>query len=218
MLNMGEDPFKFWLRVDEGHQTVGVRFEAQNGRGVLALRVQGREEPQPVSHYEELDIDVEAICQGRFLQVLPSGNRRSYGLSRLTHEILGRLRPTHWIELDAVTEHGFRYLMVPKGQAEAAAPAAAVAVQAAAEPARARPAAASGAQQNGVPRQTPVAPALAREALGRLSHQEAIQYLQHEMAKVEALHTHIAELERRLASSEAREKDLMTVLQRWQQH
>lgn len=215
MLNVGEDPFKFWLRVDEGHQTVGVRFEAQDGRGVLSLRV--REDPAPVSHYEELDIDLDTIKQGRFLQVLPSGNRRSYALSRLGTDVLGRLQPTRWVELDAVTEHGFRYLMVPKGQVEAK-PAAAVAVKPAAEVARPRPSASVPAGNSAVPRQTPMAPALAREALSRLSHQEAIQYLQREMAKVEALHQHVAELERRLAMSEAREKDLMTVLQRWQAH
>ena len=61
MLNVGEDPFKFWLRVDEGHQTVGVRFEAQDGRGILSLRQ--REDPSPVSHYEELDIDLEPAVE-----------------------------------------------------------------------------------------------------------------------------------------------------------
>ena len=216
MLNVGEDPFKFWLRVDEGHQTVGVRFEAQDGRGILSLRQ--REDPSPVSHYEELDIDLESIRGGRFLQVQPSGNRRSYAMSRLVSDVLGRMPPGRWIELDAITEHGFRYLVIPAGQAESKPPAAAV--KAPAAETRQRPAVVASvpAGAPAVPRQTPVAPALAREALSRLSHQEAIQYLQHEMAKVEALHQHIAELERRLAMSEAREKDLMTVLQRWQAH
>lgn len=212
MFATGEDPFKFWVRMDQGHQTCGIRYEMQVGRAVLSLPLQSREDPAPVSHYEELDIPAEVMRAGRFLQVLPSGNRRSYGLSSLTAEAVGRLEANRWVELEPISEQGFRYLILPRN-AGSDRPAA-VSVPAG-TPVPAARAAAGGDRP---PRQVPVAPALAREALSRLSHQDAIGYLQAEMAKVEALHQHLSELERRLAASEAREKDLMTVLQRWQAH
>ena len=114
MFMTGEDPFKFWIRMDQGHQTCGIRYEMQVGRAVLSLPVQSREEPTPVSHYEELDIPADLMRAGRFLQVLPSGNRRSYGLSALTAEAVGRLEANRWFELEPITEQGFRYLILPR--------------------------------------------------------------------------------------------------------
>ena len=176
MFMTGEDRFKFWIRMDQGHQTCGIRYEMQVGRAVLSLPVQSREEPTPVSHYEELDIPADLMRAGRFLQVLPSGNRRSYGLSALTAEAVGRLEANRWFELEPITEQGFRYLILPRTTSERPA----TASVSAGTPVPAGPRT-TGERP---PRQVPVAPALAREALSRLSHQDAINYLQSEMAKV----------------------------------
>ncbi len=241
-IHLGDDPFKMWVRRQAGYEpTCSVRFEAEHGQAVLSLRVQGREDAAPVSHYEEENIDAEALRQGRFIHVLPGGNRRSYALSRLTVEVLQKLPENRYVQLDPLTEFGFRYLVFPKdlpvpesrataeaasNTAAAAAPNAGGAAKSAAVTARrpapvarasgggARPATSSGGGRPA--RQTPMAPELAHEALNQLSHQAAIQHLKMEMAKVEALHNRVDELERKLATSQERERDLLAVLGKWQ--
>ncbi|MCB9678750.1 MAG: hypothetical protein H6737_26845 [Alphaproteobacteria bacterium] len=245
-IHLGDDPFRMWVRRDEGYESAcTVRFETEHGRAVLSLRVPGREDPDPVSHYEEENIPPDALRQGRFVHVLPGGNRRSYALSRLTPDLLEKLPGSRWVELEPLTEFGFRYMIFPKdlpiGDANTAVAAPAPAAPAPAAPtAAAAPAAAAPAGQavqakrpapvakagaaapaaGQVParpaRQTPMAPELAHEALSQLSHQAAIQHLKMEMAKVEALHQRVDELERRLASSQERERDLLNVMQKWQ--
>ncbi|MEZ4319634.1 MAG: hypothetical protein R3F61_19115 [Myxococcota bacterium] len=237
-IHLGDDPFRMWIRREDGYEVLcSVRFEAEHGRAQLSLRIQGREDPDPVSHYEEDNIPAEAVRQGRFVHVLPGGNRRSYALSRLTQEMIEQLPGGRWVELEPLTEFGFRYIIFPKDLAladasatAAAKPAAPVAAAAAAPagPAVAapRPTAVSKASPPSAaprapaparpPRQTPVAPELAHEALSQLSHQAAIQHLKMEMAKVEALHQRVDELERKLAASQERERDVLGILQKWQ--
>lgn len=201
-VSSSEDPFKIWVRVDEG--TCGVRFEAEHGRGILSLR--SREDPPAVSHFEELELPIDSLKTGRFLHLLPGGHRKAYGLSSLEPERLDHLEPGRWYELEPITEHGFRRLCLP---ASTEAPA-----QTAPKPRPADPVPAGPLP----PRQTPMDPALAHEALSRLSHQDALAALQREMAKVDVLQHRIDELERQLKMSQARENDLLTVLQRWRHH
>jgi hypothetical protein len=242
-IHLGDDPFKVWVRREPGYEPgCSVRFEAEHGQAVLSLRVPGREDSAPVSHYEEEHIDAEAMRQGRFVHVLPGGNRRSYALSRLTVEILQKLPENRYVQLEPLTEFGFRYLVFPRDlpvPESKAATAEAPAKAAAATPAAAKPAASQSnavtarrpapvAKTSDAPprrsssvgarpaRQTPVAPELAHEALSQLSQAAAIQHLKMEMAKVEALHNRVDELERRIAASQERERDLLAVLQKWQ--
>jgi len=245
-IHLGDDPFRMWLRREENYDsTCAVRFEAEHGRALLSMRMPGRQDPEATSHYEEESITMDALRQGRFIHVLPGGNRRSYTLSRLTAELINRLPTNRWVELEPLTEFGFRYLVFPKDLPLAetnkvATPTAAAAAPAAAAPAAAAPTAAAPAPArrpkpvakttsmpptpratqkpiaSRPPRQTPVAPELAHEALSQLSHPAAIQHLKMEMAKVEALHQRVDELERKLSSSQVRERDLLGVLQKWQ--
>lgn len=64
--------------------------------------------------------------------------------------------------------------------------------------------------------QVPVSPALADSALDSLDLTQARTHLRDEMAKVNALHGRVAELERALEESKAREADLLAVLSKWQ--
>lgn len=66
------------------------------------------------------------------------------------------------------------------------------------------------------PRQTPVAPALAQAVLDGLDLDGARRHLGEEMAKVEALHAYVADLTTALRASEARERDLLDLLSKWQ--
>lgn len=239
-IHVGDDPFRLWIRREESYEgpACTVRFETEHGRAVLGLRAAGREDPDPTSHYEEMGIKADVLRAGRFVHVLPGGQRRSYALSRLAPETLEKLAPSQWVELEPVTEYGFRYLVFPKDLPLDEAPRAAAAVQApaaaAAAPAAAavapaaaaRPAPVARASSSGTapapaagalpPRQTPMAPELAHEALAQLSPQAALQHLKMEMAKVDALHKRVEELERRLAASQEREQDLLELLQKWQ--
>lgn len=222
-----EDPFRMWVRREEGYELAcTVRFETEHGRAMLGLRVDGRPDPEPTSHFEEMGVKLEALRGGRFVHVLPGGQRRSYALSRLPQESLERLPTNQWVELEPITEYGFRYLVFPKDipvdepavaaappPAPRPAPVAKASASGAAPAAAASPASTSGGLP---PRQTPMAPELAHEALSQLPQAAAVQHLKMEMAKVDALHKRVEELERRLAASQEREQDLLELLQKWQ--
>jgi hypothetical protein len=68
------------------------------------------------------------------------------------------------------------------------------------------------------PPQTPMAPPVAAAALASMSRDAAVDHLRAEMAKVNALQLRVTELEDHLRKSRSREKDLLDVLARWQQH
>lgn len=216
-IQLSDDPFRLWIRREESQELkLTVRFEAEHGMGMLGLRVQGRTDPAPTSHYEEMAIDNDVLRGGRFVHILPNGPRRSYALSRITTEIVSALPTDKWIELEPITEYGFRYLVFPKDLPVEEPVKAEVATAT-------RPAPVAKASTGGIPkrstlpaRQTPVAPELAHEALAKLSPKAAIQHLKMEMAKVAALHKRIDELERQITNSRTREQDLLAVLQKWQ--
>jgi hypothetical protein len=248
-LAMGDDPFRMWIRREEGYEsTCTVRFETEHGRAVLGI--QGLGEADATSHFEGTGIKLDALRGGRLVHVLPGGQRRSYALSRLTPEVVDKLPSTQWVELEPVTEYGFRYLVFPKelpldeaprvvapsvasasaassasapsapgtGASAAAPRPAPVAKASAPSPTSSSSAAGPVSSGGGAlpPRQTPMAPELAMEALSQLSPQAAVQHLKLEMAKVDALHKRVEELERRLAASQEREQDLLELLQKWQ--
>ncbi len=238
------EPFRVHVR-RQNHQdaVVVLRFEVKEGMGVLGLRVVGRDDPAPSIHFEEQEITPDTLRAGRFVHVLQSGQRQSYALSRVTQEISSRLPFDAWATLVPVSEYGFRYLVVdeetllsPVGTAQVAA--ASVPPQSQGAPAGAdlrppgvtapRPKAVARAVSSNPPRvdnrahasvpprQTPVAPALAESALRGLNQNQVLELLKQEMAKVEALHNHLADIDRQLRASQGREQDLLEVMKRWQ--
>jgi hypothetical protein len=224
------EPFQVSARREgSGSDSLVIRFECNEGMGILGIRKVGRTDPPPSSSYEEDDIEPDSLRAGRFVHVLGSGQRQSYALSRISPEIAARLPTERWVELKPQTEYGFRYLVAPEEELGAgnaavatatadAAPAAAAAVAVAAPAASDAPApraAASPADVPLPPRQTPMSPPLAHAALGALTKDQAIEHLKGEMAKVELLHGRVSELEEAMRKSRARERDLMELLARW---
>jgi hypothetical protein len=128
-------PFKVFARREgNGSDSLVFRFECSEGMGVLGLRKVGRPDPPPSPAYEEQDIEPDSLRAGRFVHVLPSGQRQSYALSRLAAEIAARLPSDRWVSLGPHTEYGFRYLLAPEAQLETVSPTAQVVVGTAATP------------------------------------------------------------------------------------
>lgn len=216
-IQSGEDPFKLWVRrEDASHSGLTVRFETEHGMGLLGIRVPNRKEPAPTSHYEEVGVEADALRGGRFVHILPNGPRRSYALSRLTIDLVSILGVGKWVELEPITEYGFRYLVFPKEMPAPETAPASVVAEVRPTPVASTVSTPTPSRSALPPRQTPIAPELAHEALAGLSHQGALQHLKMEMAKVEALHKRIDELERDLVHSRSREADLLDVLKKWQ--
>jgi len=236
------DPFRVHIRrQNHADSVVVLRFEVKEGMGILGLRQMGRDASPPSVHHEEQEIDPGVLRAGRFVHVLPSGQRQSYALSRLTEDIAGRLPYDAWANLSPVSEFGFRYLVVDEAslvQAPGKATVSAsqppqVQVKASAGPTLRAPSltatrptavaragggneAQSGSPSSLPPRQVPIAPALAEAALRGLDPADASGLLKEEMKKVEALHNRLAEAEAQLSASQARERDLIEVLSKWQ--
>lgn len=296
MAKKKQQPFKVFIRREPGYDLhLTVRFEVADGHAILSLQKggQGKQETSPALVHEERDIGAKELRAGRFIHVLSTtGRRQSYALSRLTEETLERVPDDGWTELNALTEYGFRYLVVPESALLPAQSTGAAAAQVAvpggitrsAEPAVARVAASPAAARAGggtpappaaragtaTPTPAPAfqaaAPGGAPSALQRamnairsgrpgvegegtggldtvrtatprpaptakvsggmvgrptpvasvpladpsdMSHDEAVRH-------VTALQERVQDLERRLADSEARERDLIEVLTRWQ--
>jgi len=107
------DPFRVHIRrQNHADSVVVLRFEVNEGMGILGLRQLGRDAPPPSAHHEEQEIEPGVLRAGRFVHVLPSGQRQSYALSRLTEEITERLPYDAWASLAPVSEFGFRYPIV----------------------------------------------------------------------------------------------------------
>ncbi len=236
-------PFKVFARREgNGSDSLVFRFECSEGMGVLGLRKVGRPDPPPSLAYEEQDIEPDSLRAGRFVHVLPSGQRQSYALSRLAAEIAARLPSDRWVSLEPHTEYGFRYLLAPEAQLETVSPTAHVVLGSAAASvppagsvnptpvplANASPASAPGRMRaaslpppsippSAIPAQTPMIPALAATALQKLTREQAIDHLKGEMAKVSSLQTYAANLEEQLRRSQMRERDLVELIARWQQ-
>lgn len=121
------ETFAVHLKRENNYETsLVVRFEVlDGGMGVLGLRAPGRIDPAPQVASEESGIEVSHLRAGRFVHVTTESVRQSYAMSRITEELVEQLGEK-WITLDAVTEYGFRYLVVPEGALEAAEPAVSV--------------------------------------------------------------------------------------------
>jgi len=244
-------PFKVFARREgNGSDSLVFRFECSEGMGVLGLRKVGRPDPPPSPAYEEQDIEPDSLRAGRFVHVLPSGQRQSYALSRLAAETAARLPSDRWVSLEPHTEYGFRYLLAPEAQLETVSPTAQVVVGSPATPVppsatatlppggvaptpvpigNVSPISAPGRTvrvgslpppsipPSSIPPQTPMIPALAATALSKLTREQAIDHLKGEMAKVSSLQTYAANLEEQLRRSQARERDLVELIARWQQ-
>ena len=110
------DPFRVYTRRNNAGGALIIRFECKEGMGVLGIRKSGRTDPAPSVAYEEEDIDPTSLRAGRFVHVLPSGQRQSYALSRISAEVAVRLPSDRWVELKPHTEYGFRYLVAPDNE------------------------------------------------------------------------------------------------------
>jgi len=226
----GQQPFDVLVRQDNtGEVKLVIKFECREGMGVLGIRKIDRVDPPPSAVYQESDIDPDSLRAGRFVHVLGSGQRQSYALSRLTPEIARRLPTDSWVELKPHSEYGFRYLIVPEESLQPERSSAAVAaVPAAAGVAFAKPKPVAlpkapapspkpTASATEVPKQVPMAPALAESTLQGLDKEAAIRHLREEMAKVSQLHAEVARLDAELKKSHQREKDLLGVLAKWRE-
>lgn len=231
--------FEVFVRRDSSPDRLVFRFECKEGMGVLGIRKADRTDPQPSSVYQESDIDPDHLKVGRFVHVLTSGQRQSYALSRIDREVGKRLPDSAWVELEPLTEYGFRYLIVPEGklvdpgQRQAAAVAVAAAPGAPAAAPAPAPEASAPAAVKGVarpapvasasdapavpPRQTPMSPALAKDAVARLDRDSAVKHLMEEMAKVATLHAEVDRLKAELETSAGRERDLLGLLSKWRE-
>src|SRR6185503_6184676 len=110
------EPFRVFARRENvGTGGLVIRFECKEGMGILGIRKAGRTDPSPSAAYEEEEIDPASLRAGRFVHVLPSGQRQSYALSRISAEVTNRMPYDRWIELKPHTEYGFRYLVAPDG-------------------------------------------------------------------------------------------------------
>lgn len=120
------EPFKVFARRESVGSGLVIRFECKEGMGVLGIRKSGRSDPAPVAAYEEEEIEPASLRAGRFVHVLPSGQRQSYALSRLSAEVAGRMPTDRWVELKPHTEYGFRYLVAPDSELDSTVAAVAV--------------------------------------------------------------------------------------------
>lgn len=113
LVTEGEPFVVFARRENAGTGGLVIRFECKEGMGILGIRKSGRTDPAPSAAYEEEEIEPASLRAGRFVHVLPSGQRQSYALSRISAEVTNRMPYDRWIGLKPHTEYGFRYLVAP---------------------------------------------------------------------------------------------------------
>lgn len=226
--------FRVYIRREPVNQlTLTVRFEMSEGHGMLSIRRDEGSNSAPSLVSEECDLGARELRAGRFVHVLSgSGRRQSYALSRLTEDLLQRLADDRWTELDALTEYGFRYLVVPEGELKEATPAGAPArislpptdpellglsppeTTAPSTLQRAMSALRPGGQ---TPRPAPTARVSGGLAapVGRppvITDSDELDAMD-----LDELRERLEVTERKLADSLTRERDLLEILQRWQE-
>ncbi|MBN2799846.1 MAG: hypothetical protein JXX28_11935 [Deltaproteobacteria bacterium] len=119
-----DTPFQIWLMREPGAELmVSLRFQVDTGLGALGLRLPGRVDPSPSTAAEESRVGASVLQASRFIH-LPEGSQRrnSYAFSRLAPSVIGDLSFGDWVELEVITEYGFRYLVVPGQGGTAATP------------------------------------------------------------------------------------------------
>ena len=105
--------FQIELRREPGYELrVNVRFRVLNGLGVLALPGRGRPDSAPVQLGDESDISADALRAGRFVHHVTDARRQAYSFSRLTPDLLARVPDDRFLQLEATTEFGFRYIVL----------------------------------------------------------------------------------------------------------
>ncbi|MEZ4237521.1 MAG: hypothetical protein R3F59_15520 [Myxococcota bacterium] len=205
------DPFKVFTRRGSVGDALVIRFECKEGMGVLGIRKGGRTEPSPAVAYEEEDIDPASLRAGRFVHVLPSGQRQSYALSRISSDVAGRLPSDRWVELKPHTEYGFRYLVAPEADLDGTTASIQVSIEdqpatVVVPPAPAR-VATQPVREPTIPVREPTLPnreataplpSVAEAALRMLSRDQAVDHLKAEMHKVHQLQQRVLELEESL--------------------
>ncbi len=154
--------FQLLVRRDPGYELrVSVKFTVNEGGGIISIPQRGSPDAAPSQSYEEGDISADALRGGRFIHLLPeSGKRQSYALSRLTTDKLARLPDNDWTPLDATTEFGFRYAVLPDNLPAAKSSAGVAVAVAAGAPAAAAPSSRADKPKRhtlGVKRPAPVA-------------------------------------------------------------
>lgn len=221
-------PFQVFARRENIGAALVIRFECREGTAFLGLRKSGRTDPAPSAAHEEEEVDPAALRAGRFVHVLPSGQRQSYALSRLTADVTGRMPTDRWVELRPHTEYGFRYLVAPEADLDGRVASVAVSPARPADvdappvrdpspqpvPQRDPPSRSLEAPTLPAP-QTPMAPGLAESTLRGLTREQAVEHLRGEMSKVHLLQQRIGDLEDQLRRSRARERELLDLLARW---
>lgn len=226
------EPFRVFTRRETGGgPALVIRFECKEGMGVLGIRKTGRTDPPPAVAAEEEEIDPVSLRAGRFVHVLPSGQRQSYALSRLSADVAQRLPNDRWVELRPHTEYGFRYLVAPDADLNGTTAAVQVAAPPPPPPAEVPPLMGSGpaTANRGAPREAtmpireptiplrePTAP-IPDAVLRAMTREQAIEQLKGELMKVQMLQQRILDLEEGLRRSRTRERDLIDLLAKWQQ-
>jgi len=228
-----QSQFQIYVRRLPGYElSLSLKFKVANEMGVIAVRQPGRPEPAASTAAEATELDVGVLQASRFIHIPRGSTRRnSFAFSRLSAEALERLPEGDWVELQPVTEYGFRYLVIAEG---AGTP----------DPARVQipgtpgmVAANLGAKGATGPQVAPGQPAaktlvpagealpeppmpvertLGEAALAGLTREQAINALREELVKCSALFRIVEDLRDRLEASAARERDLLEVLGRWQ--
>jgi hypothetical protein len=194
------DPFRVWIRNDRQKGAFDLRFEMNEGLGGFVLRRAGQKDEEPSHHGDVEGVALDLMRAGRFVHQLGTGQKHQYAFARVPADSDTRLG-ADWVELVALTEHGFRYLIVPDGDMT---PAKVAAVQVG-------PSSGGGSRGPTAARTTlPPGPGGFPNVAGALPRDRAADAL------VRALHDvqqRIAELEGALAASRAREAQLMALLQ-----
>lgn len=196
------DPFRVWIRNDRQKGGFDLRFEMNDGLGGFVLRRAGQKDEEPTHHGEQETVALDLLRAGRFVHQLSTGQKHQYAFARVPADSDTRLG-VDWVELVALTEHGFRYLIVPDGDMT---PAKIAAVQVG----RTTGSVATGGPNTGrLPTPTPT-PGGFPNVAAALPRDRAADALVRALLDVQQ---RIAELEGALTASRAREAQLMALLQ-----
>jgi len=117
---------RLWLRrLGVGESPFTVRFEVDNGKGILRVTRPGVliDPPARQTGMEER-LSTQQLRTARFILVWDGGRaRQGHHLSRLDESTLERVEADRWHELEVVSDDGLRYLMLAVLPAAAPAPA-----------------------------------------------------------------------------------------------
>ncbi len=195
------EPFRVWIRHDKDKGSFDLRFEMKEGLGGFVLRRTGQKDNEPTHHGEEEQLALDLLRAGRFVHQLSSGQKHQYAFARIPADSDLRLGGD-WTDLVALTEQGFRYLIVPDADMT---PSKVAAVQVG------RSTVGTQAATTGrLPTLPPGAAAGSPNVAGALPREKAAEALVRALLDVQQ---RITELEGALVATRAREQQLMGLLQ-----